>query len=170
MYEKFGCINYDLLVRDKLITVKRDEDGKIIPKTQFKYQHELDYKEFSIGQLKEDGNKMILDGIGRKIRIWTKYGGGIVQEGQFTDGELNGFGRWTICQYDDTHDCYIGWWKEGQRHGYGRKVDYDNEVINGWFENADQHFGDPVKEKAEIKSYDVENDRIAKMIDFDKYG
>ena len=170
MYEKFGSLQYDLLVRDKLLVVRRDDDNKIVPHSRHQYQHKVDYKEISLGQHHTVDGVTQLHGIGRKIKIWTKYGGGIVYEGQFKNGKLDGFARWTQCFYDDKFDQYIGWWKDGFRHGYGRKIDFDNEVHNGWFENADQHFGDPVKDKSEIKSYNITTDEIAKEVDFEKYG
>ena len=64
------------------------------------------------------------------------------------------------CQYKS----YIGYWKAGLHHGYGRLTKTNGIVEEGLFEN-----GLFMKDPKEIKAYDIEKDSIAQKIDLDKY-
>ena len=66
-----------------------------------------------------------------------------------------------MVYFDEKFDSYVGFWKNGLRHGYGRRIDYDDEYFDGWFQNAEETFGKPVKDKFEINTYDIQKDFIA---------
>jgi len=81
---------------------------------------------------------------------------------------MNGFARFIrIAKHTGTY-VYIGNWKNGKYHGYGRIYENGEMTREGLFEAGPFIGGDP-KKKEEIKSYDPEKDPITKAINFEKY-
>ena len=63
-----------------------------------------------------------IHGVGRRIRVFANNSIQI-WEGQFNNGELDGFGRWLACYWTGVGYkvlSYIGFWDSGQHQGYGR--------------------------------------------------
>jgi hypothetical protein len=58
----------------------------------------------------------ILHGYGREVSLWPAVDD--VYEGQFKDGELDGFGRHMTLHDNGDYECHTGFWKEGERNGY----------------------------------------------------
>ena len=78
-------------------------------------------EEFDISKRRSelsDEFKYFLNGVGRKIRVYKNGHSGFIEEGQFKDNELNGFGRKTYSYGDG----YIGQFRNGKFHGYGKKM------------------------------------------------
>ena len=73
----------------------------------------------------------VAEGIARRVFHTGKYNSQI-QEGQFVNGKLDGYGR--TC-YEDG-DCYIGYFKKGERHGAGKYVKSNGEELVGTFQNG----------------------------------
>ena len=76
------------------------------------------------GQL-DPSNKTQIHGLGRKIDIYNKNIKNIdfvFQEGQFVKGKLNGFGRKFTQDW-----CEIGWYCNGELHGYGLQGEYEGD-------------------------------------------
>ena len=67
-----------------------------------------------------------------------------IWEGQFEDDKLNGFGRWLHSD----GECYIGYWKDSKRHGYGKSMKTFGLAKEGLFEYAVK--GDPPKDPKDI--------------------
>ena len=90
-------------------------------------------------------------------------GTAIVWEGQFKNDNLEGFGRYIKITLEGIKTTIIGFFKDGMPHGYCKKQ-LELDAQEGLFENNEY-----VKKKEMIKSYDVENDVIARKVDFKKY-
>ena len=73
-------------------------------------------------------------GLSRRIRIFH-YGNGEVHEGQIKNNKLDGFGRFFRVNNQAKEDYfeYIGYWKLGFLHGYGR-LTINDKVKEGYFE------------------------------------
>jgi hypothetical protein len=76
-----------------------------------------------------------LHGLGRKIELGKASG--ILQEGQFRNNELNGFGR---CISSDS-TMAIGFFKNGLLHGFARRVDAEGNPTEKRFEETDWKTG-----------------------------
>ena len=71
-----------------------------------------------------------------------------IQEGQFINNKLNGFGREVTIKANGDFCQYIGIWKKGKLHGYGKIHVSNGENLEGLFED-----GEFKKLKSEVKSY-----------------
>jgi hypothetical protein len=105
-----------------------------------------------------------LHGIGRKIR-WNTCSFGLIEEGQFENNKLIGFGR----LMKSSGYCAIGQWKAFWTiHGYAKIIKDDGTTDEGYWENADWS-DSKSKKKEDIKSYKTDTDPIAKVIEYEKY-
>ena len=53
---------------------------------------------------------------------------GNVYEGEWSNGQKNGFGKQT---FKEDGRVYEGMWKDGQRHGFGKETFDDGTVYEG---------------------------------------
>ena len=51
-------------------------------------------------------------------------GDSMINEGQFVNGTAEGYGRFIIIQGNGDWDCQVGYWKNGDLHGYGKDFRY----------------------------------------------
>lgn len=73
----------------------------------------------------------MLDGIGRKVVNTEHYVH--VQEGEFTNNQLDGWGR-SIKFFNDGHtSSYVGWWVEGDQQGWGKHVMQNGVTHESYF-------------------------------------
>jgi hypothetical protein len=63
-------------------------------------------------------SKPHLQGIGRKIQLWTSTTE--ILEGQFEDNELNGIGRKISIAFSGDLLYQIGYWDKGKLNGFGQ--------------------------------------------------
>lgn len=62
----------------------------------------------------------MLNGVGRKVTGFKNYIN--VQEGEFKNDQLEGWGR-SINFYNDGHTCdYVGFFCEGDMQGWGKQT------------------------------------------------
>ena len=95
-----------------------------------------------------------MNGLCRRMLIYC-YGGGVLWEGQFKDGKIDGFARQIEVQNDGTYTSYIGYWAQSRYHGYGlsnEPPEYGG-LKEGLFEEA--LFGYPCVEPEDITTFDV---------------
>ena len=133
--EKVGPLNMTALVSDKYLQVLRVVNtNKFIPITTARQKDEKSCREISFGQHTSSKGSNNLNGVGRKIKIWTN-GAGCIWDGQFKNNKLT-FGR---CmkknQNEQDFTCYMGHWKDDRLHGYGKEIHTDGKAIEGLFEN-----------------------------------
>ena len=67
--------------------------------------------------------------------------------------------------WDGSVGVYIGWFKEGRRHGYGKREER-GAVQEGVYNH--QYFM-KVEDYEHIKDFDPLKDKIAQKVDFKKY-
>lgn len=73
----------------------------------------------------------MLNGIGRKVVNTEHYVH--VQEGEWTNDELDGYGR-SIKFFNDGHTSqYVGYWVEGDQQGWGKHVMQNGVTHEGYF-------------------------------------
>ena len=58
-----------------------------------------------------------------------------VYEGNFQDNELTGFGRHMTSYWNGQSASYMGYFKNGLMHGYGKWIHTTGEIREGIFEN-----------------------------------
>ena len=82
-----------------------------------------------------------LHGIGREVWI-SSIDIGQIKEGQFVDGNLQGFGRRITYRFDkDKYISEVGNWESGEYFiGYGRRI-FKHNVYEGIFEDHDDKDG-----------------------------
>ena len=112
LYEKYGSMDFVQLEKDGLMNVSRHEASNKIVKLTVRLMEMIPMVIY--GQLRFEDN--VLHGIGRIITFLGDLGNVLVLEGQFVDGKLNGFGR----RLKTDNSCYIGFYKNSWRWGYGR--------------------------------------------------
>ena len=73
--------------------------------------------DLAVGQSEEDPGIIgqLVDGMCTGIGIEADQG---IYEGEYLENEWNGFGRRIISN----GDYYVGYWKDGMRHGWGYYV------------------------------------------------
>lgn len=110
-----------------------------------------------------------MNGLCRRMLIYC-YGGGVLWEGQFKDGMLNGFARQIEVYNDGNYNSYMGYWQDSRYHGYGLSNEPDEYggLKEGLFE--DSLFGYPCVKPEDVTAYDTVSDVIAEPVDFGKYG
>ena len=163
-YGKYGLLNYLDLVKDGLIHIRKDKAKQILANITIRQGLEDNTNKWLIqlGQHIVQDNTKKLQGIGRKIRIWSyskeplTYKRLSIWEGQFKNNEMNGFGRW-IKVWNQESSYYIGNWHRGKFHGYGKMKYYNGKVKEGLWESGNFRPG----QKSDI--------RIGRAIKFDDY-
>ena len=87
-----------------------------------------------MGQFNEDGK---LEGVGRKVSMYTDGGSIQILEGQFKNNKLSGFGARMEVQEDTSQMYAIGHWvDETHISGYGMLVQGPKTPLIGLFDNA----------------------------------
>ena len=121
-----------------------------VPITQATMEDTPKSRVISVGQ----HSNQLLNGVGRKIKIWAN-GGCMIWEGQFKDGKLTGFGRrLRIFLHHGGVECFIGFWKDDQMQGYGKKIPFSGEFQEGLYVEDELLQGSP----SSIKAYDADKD------------
>ena len=158
MYKKYGCLNIPKLQKDGVLKVSMDDKKWVYPPLK---AFQVDKKTLLVGQI--DEGKKWLHGVGRKM--WISGAFGYINDGQFVDGQLKGFGR----HIRNTGFCATGWWKDDNTlHGYAKRINKDQTIQEGLWEDA-YWFSGKTKAKEDIKLYDPDNDMIGKKIEDFKY-
>ena len=119
---KLGMLNFSKLIEDDHLSVQRGEAGKIIPYSM----HVLNDNEHQIEILYGQIIKNNVNGIGRKVSLLA-CGDVLINEGQFKNNLLDGFGRFIVIKVSGKYDATIGFWHEGAQHGYSVEIE-DDEV------------------------------------------
>ena len=96
------CLN-----ANELTYVYNQEETTNFSGLQFKYS----------GQINKDD---VYEGIGRRI-----FEDGDIVEGQCINGKINGYGR----TFDISGGYYVGTYRDGQSHGYGKYVHPDGVTV-----------------------------------------
>lgn len=102
-----GLLNIGKLDKEKHFNIKRDKNRVLLVPISI---HCVDKHCIYVGQIDE---KNQLNGLGRKI-----YLGGRIEEGNFNDNKLNGFGR----IMEDNKTDVIGHWKDEMLRGFCKRT------------------------------------------------
>ena len=117
-FTRYGALDFEKLLVDKLVHIEKDEDGEVIPLTPFK--PDGDKTNHGVSQYGQHNEKNKLHGIGRKIKV-QPHGNMIqIMEGQFKDNVLDGFARCITITWGGGMSHTVGFHKDGRNHGYGR--------------------------------------------------
>ena len=111
-----GAFNVGELINDELIKINTVSYNKEYIQTKI---DRLDG--FKVGEFH-------LDRDGGLIRFYNKFGD--IYEGSANKLGRNGFGR-----FIKEHVCWIGWWKNNNFVGNGRKYNNGKLQSSGWFED-----------------------------------
>jgi hypothetical protein len=90
-----------------------------------------------------------------------------IWQGQFKQNKLEGFGRKMSIYYsgkDAETACYIGWFKEGKRHGWVKHIYCSGETQEDLYQD-----GHRMPDHDEILQYDLKYNKIAKPVDVTNY-
>ena len=68
---------------------------------------------------------------------------GYIEEGQFKNGLLDGFGR----RLATNNNRAIGWWKSSHLHGYCKRTDEEGDDLEGLYQEGDWWLNEAPKEK-----------------------
>ena len=133
---ELGLFQPRKLIADGYLILQR-ENNQIVPCTQTMNSDSSGNFIIRSGQLSDGGKK--LNGLGRKIRLnqvttddnVTYYNEekSFVIEGQFKNDSLVGFGRVTFR--DQVHS--IGFHMDYILHGFGKKLQQDGQILEGFF-------------------------------------
>lgn len=178
--EKNRFFNLQFMLEDEMLILERDAKNNVLPFSKngvFEADETSGYDKMVLryGQIDPDTNQ--INGIGRKIRIDYYSEDGIegykesysyIEEGQFVDDELQGFGR-RVYFWNSEWDNRIGWGKDNKERGrdannfrlegLGRRYDADN---HDWEEGTFGHFEDDDREEYYD---DLEEDKKTMMDD-----
>ena len=119
---EIGKLNFGQALRDCNIVVIRDDDNKVIPITETVHQYLDRFQRIQKGQHEGD----VIRGLGRITWITDQYD--LIWEGQIVHNELDGFARSMTFYKNGDHCSYMGFWKDGLHHGYGRVVHTSGET------------------------------------------
>lgn len=115
-----------------MLKLARDSEGQLVqPEVRTQNDVESPDKTTIIGQF---NGKDQLHGVGRIALTGGEYD--CYQEGQFENHVLNGFGRELRFDKEGKQTAYVGWFKNGKYHGYGKKFDNMTRMKEGvWNEH-----------------------------------
>jgi hypothetical protein len=88
----------------------------------------------------------------------------LIFEGQWINDKLDGFGRGLKISFEYKYDYHIGFWKNGERHGYVQSYDWEDNITDALYEGKNVT---PITDEDELISFEEFLNRLiyAKWVD-----
>jgi hypothetical protein len=118
-----GCLQFQKLIDDGILNAVIDplNEDTYIPFDSYALRKEGKEEGMVIRYGNHDGDHK-MEGYGRKMWISIRNGLSKVWEGQFTNDEINGFGRYIKMSIRGECVHHVGYFKDGLAHGYGKRI------------------------------------------------